>query len=102
MPPIATRRGASLSENSATQPESVGFEPFSAVLEALLERQSQQIVVPPDHKLLLTLTDAQALTGLSRAVLREAISTQKLKAEIIGRSWRIKRTDLEKYVEKIF
>ena len=54
---------ASLSENSPTQSESTGFDAFSVVLEALLERQSQQILVPPYHKLLLTLAEAQELTG---------------------------------------
>lgn len=93
---------ARLSENSPTPPERAEFEPFSAVLEALLERQRQQISVPAHHKLLLTLNDTQALTGLSRAVLREAIRNGKLKAEIIGRAWRIKRTDLERYVEQLF
>lgn len=51
--PATSDKGlARLSENSPTQPESVGFEPLSAVLEALLERQSQQLLVPPHHKLL--------------------------------------------------
>ncbi len=49
-------------------------------------------------KLLLTLSECQTLTGLSRAVLREAIAAKKLKAKLIGRAWRIKRADLEKYI----
>lgn len=93
---------ASLSENSPTQSEITGFDAFSVVLEALLERQSQQLSVPPYHKLLLTLNEAQELTGLSRTILREAISQGTLKAKIIGKSWRIKYTDLERYVEKLF
>ncbi len=102
MPPVTTKRGAKLSENSPTQPERAEFEPFSVALEALLERQSQRSSTPAHHKLLLNLTDAQALTGLSRAFLREAINKGTLKAEVIGRSWRIKRTDLETYVKKLF
>ena len=50
-------------------------------------------------KLLLTLSEAQALTGLSRQVLRDAIESGELKARQIGRAFRLKRADLEKYIE---
>jgi excisionase family DNA binding protein len=52
-------------------------------------------------KPLLTLAEAQTLTGLARGVLREAIGQGKLKAKIIGRAWRVKRTDLDAYVKKL-
>lgn len=73
-----------------------------AILDALIERQSERHQTPPHHKLLLTLNDATALTGLSRAILRQAIRQGKLKAAIVGKSWRIKYTDLERYIEKLF
>ncbi len=57
--------------------------------------------IDPSAKLLLTLAEAQALTGLSRGVLREAIDKGKLKGQVIGRAWRIKRTDLEAYIKKL-
>jgi len=53
-----------------------------------------QPVVPIADKLLLTLPEAQALTGLSREMLRDAITSNKLKAKVIGKGWRIKRSDL--------
>jgi excisionase family DNA binding protein len=52
-------------------------------------------------KLLLTLPECQALTGLSRGVLRAAIDTGDLKAKQIGRAYRVKRGDLESYVKKL-
>jgi excisionase family DNA binding protein len=52
-------------------------------------------------KPLLKLEEAQTLTGLSRQTLREAIETGKLKAKVIGRAWRIKRTDLDDYLKKL-
>jgi excisionase family DNA binding protein len=52
-------------------------------------------------KLLLTLAEAQALTGLSRATLRDAIEADDLKARQMGRAWRVKRSDLESYVKKL-
>jgi len=50
---------------------------------------------------LLNLREAQNLTGLSREVLRQAIKEEKLKAKIIGNSWRIKRTDLDKFIKDL-
>ena len=49
-------------------------------------------------KPLLTLAEAQLLTGLSRDVLRAAISTGDLDARQIGRAWRIKRAALDAYI----
>jgi excisionase family DNA binding protein len=52
-------------------------------------------------KLLLTLPECQALTGLSRAVLRDAIESGDLKSKQIGRAWRVKRADLEAFIETL-
>jgi len=52
-------------------------------------------------KLTLTLTEASLLSGLSRNHLRQAIEAEKLKARIIGKGWRVKREELERYVKKI-
>jgi excisionase family DNA binding protein len=57
--------------------------------------------VPLADKLTLNLTEAAQLSGLSRAHLRQAIGERKLKARIIGRGWRVKRSDLEAYVTKL-
>jgi hypothetical protein len=53
------------------------------------------------EKLLLNLTDCRLLTGLSEASLREAIKSKKLKAKIIGRGWKVKRQDLDSFVENL-
>ena len=52
-------------------------------------------------KPLLKLDEAQRLTGLSREVLRAAILGGELKAQQIGRAWRIKRADLDSYIAKL-
>jgi len=57
--------------------------------------------VPIENKLLLTLREVQALTGLSRDTLREAIEQGQLKAQIIGKAWRVKRQDLEEYIDNL-
>ncbi len=74
-------------------------------LEVILDRHQLPPTKAPTlsigEKILLNLGEAQALTGLSRGYLREAISDNKLKAQIIGRSWRVKRSDLESYVKEL-
>ena len=54
---------------------------------------------PPAQKLLLSLAEAQSYSGLSRANLMDAIHEETLAAQKIGRGWKIKRRDLESYVE---
>ena len=53
------------------------------------------------HKLMLTLSEAAALSNLSRNHLRQAIKRGTLKAQKIGRGWRIKRADLDAYVSAL-
>jgi excisionase family DNA binding protein len=50
-------------------------------------------------KLLLTLDECRVLTGLSRQALRSAIDGGDLKGRQIGRAWRVRRGDLESYIE---
>jgi excisionase family DNA binding protein len=59
------------------------------------------VTVPIESKPLLTLDEARALTGLSRNHLLEAFHAKKLKARVIGRAWRIKRSDLDAYLKKL-
>ncbi len=74
------------------------IDKLSSIIEGLLARGETQPSVPIADKLLLTVPEAQALTGLSKDVLRDAINQGSLKAKMIGRSWRIKRSDLEVFV----
>jgi excisionase family DNA binding protein len=53
------------------------------------------------HKLMLSLQEAAVLSGLSRRHLRQAMKEGELQARKIGQGWRIKRADLEAYVEKL-
>jgi excisionase family DNA binding protein len=52
-------------------------------------------------KPLLKLDEASALTGLSRDTLRKAIDAKGLKGKIIGRAYRIKRADLDRYIKNL-
>jgi excisionase family DNA binding protein len=95
-PPTAANVAASPANALARLPhQSVAMVP----VQSLVTRE--RATVPIEHKLLLTLAEAQALTGLSRGVLRAAIESGDLKAKQIGRAFRVKRADLEKYVGKL-
>ncbi len=75
---------------------------LASIIEGLLSQDNNHSKVPVADKLLLTMAEAQALTGLSREFLKDAISSGELKAKLIGKGWRIKRGDLDEYVDKLF
>lgn len=77
---------------------------FSSLQQFMTDRQNAKNthpIVPIESKPLLKLDEASALSGLSRGILRTAIDEGKLKAGKIGRAWRVRRTDLEAYIQKL-
>ncbi len=77
-----------------------GLNHLAEVLKAIREEQEvDRLTVPIHHKLTLSLAEASALAGISRNRLRAAIKDGTLTAQIIGRGYRVKRTDLEDYVD---
>ena len=77
--------------------------PIERLIEALDRRASLESKpqVPISDKVLLTIPEAQALTGLSREILKEAIDAGNLPAKIMGKAYRIKRKDIEIYIDKL-
>jgi excisionase family DNA binding protein len=82
-------------------PLSERLQQLTSAIQSLQAVPTSQPVVPIENKLLLTLKEVQALTGLSRETLREAIASGNLKAQIVGKAWRVKRQDLEEYIENL-
>lgn len=77
-------------------------EKLAAALEALKEAlRPAAPPVPLSEKLMLTLAEAAQLSGLSRGFLLGSIKARKLKAQILGRGWKIKRSDLETFIQKL-
>jgi len=98
------QRTASLATFNNGARTTIDKEQLSMVLAAIrpaLQPATHRTTVPVESKLLLKLDEASALTGLSRATLRNAIEQKKLKAQIIGRAWRMKRSDVEAYIQKL-
>jgi excisionase family DNA binding protein len=71
---------------------------------AILARQAEQkqrhepTINELAAKPLLTRAEAQRYTGLSRELLREAVTAGKVKEILLGRAYRIKRAELDSYV----
>jgi excisionase family DNA binding protein len=63
--------------------------------------QPRSEAIRTSEKILLNLNDCRLLTGLSDANLRDAIHNNKLKAKIIGRGWKIKRQDLDEFINNL-
>ncbi len=53
-------------------------------------------------KLALSLKEASDLSGLSTTTLRNDIHAGELKAKIIGRGWKIRRADLDRYMNQVW
>jgi len=70
------------------------------LLEALTPSGHPRVAI--ERKLLLTLPEAAAYSGLSEARLNQAVRTGKLKArKDLGKGYRIKRSDVEAFVKSI-
>jgi excisionase family DNA binding protein len=74
----------------------------AAIVAQTVDRMQAQRPSPEiGPKLLLNLAECQALTGLSRTTLRDAIEAGDLKAKMIGKAWRVKRAELEAFVNAL-
>jgi excisionase family DNA binding protein len=99
-------------ESAALVPATKGDASRHTQLVALVSAVREIVQAAPTHadvtlsdlavKPLLKLDEAARLTGLSRAILREAIEAGSLKAKIVGRAWRVRRVDLDAYVSESF
>jgi excisionase family DNA binding protein len=93
---IATRADNSDSRMS----RAVAFN-FLERLSTLASAAKIQPQANVGEKIMLTLADAAALSSLSEHHLREAVKTGKLRGRVIGRGYKIKRTDLDAYIKKL-
>ena len=76
-------------------------ESVSMPLNSLVTVTRENRSVPIHCKLFLSLNEAKEFSGLPRAFIKEAINSGELEASIIGRGWRIKRAELERWASKI-
>ena len=75
-------------------------EGIDAILEVFKELACPKVAIK--SKPLLNLGQAQRFSGLSRQFLLEAIKDDRLKGAMLGRAWRVRRRDLERFISKLF
>jgi excisionase family DNA binding protein len=92
-PATATMNDTALARNDTHQ--------FLELIRSAITPEQKKPLVGIADKPLLKLDEAAALTGLSRDTLREAIETEELTGKKIGRAFRIKRADLDKFIENL-
>jgi excisionase family DNA binding protein len=74
----------------------------ASLVEAMASREEvRSASVRVSEKLLLSVKDCRFLTGLSEQAIRDAIRAGTLKAKVIGKGWKIKRTDLTDFIDKL-
>jgi hypothetical protein len=74
----------------------------ASLVEAMASREEvRSASVRVSEKLLLSVKDCRFLTGLSEQAIRDAIRDETLKARIIGRGFKVKRTDLDDFIDKL-
>jgi excisionase family DNA binding protein len=74
------------------------FEFLEVLTNALT---SQKSVVPIADKVLLTVKECRALTGLSEQTIRDAIRDERLKSRVIGLGFKVKRSDLNEFINTL-
>lgn len=84
------------------------FTPFQRLIERLISalntRDNFRQKITPSQlqgKLLLKIPEVQVLIGLSREFLIESIKDESLKAQIIGKAYRTKFKDLERFIDDL-
>jgi excisionase family DNA binding protein len=68
-----------------------------------LESVSKQYLEASDRaqKLVLTIPEASAVSGLPKSYIRQNIKDGKLKAKIIGRGYKVKRQELDEFINNL-
>jgi excisionase family DNA binding protein len=96
-PALVTTGDTVLARNDANQ----FLEILKMVMKPETKPETKSEAVPIADKPLLKLHEAARLTGLSRDILRKAIETKDLKGKMIGRAYRIKRDDLDRFIKNL-
>jgi predicted transcriptional regulator len=74
----------------------------ASLVQAITSREETHTAsVRVSEKLLLTVNDCRLLTGLSEQSLRDAIHDGKLKGKVIGRGYKVKKADLNLFIDNL-
>jgi hypothetical protein len=110
-PRYITEKEPRITKNPLDNRSSTGFidvflvlcaQSVGNLISTITDRGSSKI--PPamlKGKLLLNLDEAQILSGLSRTILMNAIKNHELPFQLIGKTYRVKSKDLERFVDRL-
>jgi excisionase family DNA binding protein len=103
--PTVVQSGSDLVDQTPTNQIAQNSGGFLAPLIAPFRDFSERLFSSPallQGKMLVTLNEAQVITGLSRDTLMTAIKSGELESRIMGKAYRIKRKELERYVDDLW
>ena len=95
---------ASISDVSQLAPHEFIDQLAAAILARQVEQKKQKhdlTITEIAAKPLLTRAEAQRYTGMSRELLREAVTTGNVKEVKLGRAYRMKKAELDSYIENL-
>jgi excisionase family DNA binding protein len=95
---------ASISEVSQLAPHEFIDQLAAAILARQAEQKKQKhepTITELAAKPLLTRAEAQRYTGMSRELLHEAVTSGKVKEVKLGRSYRMKKAELDSYIKNL-
>jgi excisionase family DNA binding protein len=103
--PTVVQSTSELVDQSATNQIAQNSGGFLAPLIAPFRDFSERFFSSPallQGKTLVNLNEAQIITGLSREILMTAIKSGELEARIMGKAYRIKRKELDRYIDDLW
>jgi excisionase family DNA binding protein len=103
--PTVVQSSSELIDQPATNQIAQTNGGFLAPLIAPFKDFSERLFSSPfllQGKILVSLNEAQIITGLSREILMTAIKSGELEARIMGKAYRIKRKELERYIDELW
>ena len=74
---------------------------FGQVVQAIDNLGNKRTITELRSKPLVTLDEAQIVTGLSREILMDAMKSGQLPARIMGKAYRIKQEDIDRYIREL-
>lgn len=86
---------------AAQKGESLDLNVLPAFGSAPESKRADKAHTPTADKILLSVEDAMSLTTLSRAVVMDAVKNGQLPAQKFGRAWKIKRRDLDAWIDNL-
>ncbi|MEH2393898.1 MAG: helix-turn-helix domain-containing protein [Nostoc sp.] len=98
----ATQNDTALSQSVAPEYLGEGLEYIEALAQSSACIAQHYKLAAIRSKMVLTLTEAAALSGLSKGFLNKHLNASNLSGKKIGKGWKIRPTHLEEFIDALF